>query len=118
MPDSQLSIRGHYQAAVPRRDVLRLEQEVDAIEESGSARDAQANEKQAAVRSRRILADVRKVEILRNEKPTSRLNGCPHNIVRLPNEAFRITVSTSCPSQASAQTSRFGRFSSSLIFTV
>lgn len=92
MPDSQLSIRGHHQAAVPRRDVLRLEQEVDAIEESGPARDAQANEKQAAVRSRRILADVRKVEILRNEKPTCRLSGCPHNVVRLPDEAFRINT--------------------------
>jgi hypothetical protein len=43
MPDSQLSIRGHYQAAVPHRDVLRLEQEVDAIEESGSAPDTQAD---------------------------------------------------------------------------
>jgi hypothetical protein len=27
---------------------------------------------------------------LRNEKPTCRLNGCPHNVVRLPDEAFRI----------------------------
>ncbi len=112
----QLGVREQNETARPRACISSPERFRDARRQCPTPRHTQPYKHQAVMRSRLELTNVRKVEVLRDEKPSFLLRGLPDIRVALAGQPFEPNVVNIMAQADNARTSDSGRFSSSLSF--
>ena len=87
-PDADLCELSQSLCNLPILQVLGAEKSRDAVEQRFATRLRNANQQKAVVRSCHVLACVRKIEVLSDQKSTVDLTPIPHDAVVSPGNAF------------------------------